>query len=125
MNELIFNTENYGEALKRFVFSFLPVMNPDGYIHSWTTNRWWRKNLKKTKNSCLGVDLNRNFDVNFGKPNPSYCFEDYKGTKPFSEKESQAEKDYITELNVKGNRLDLFLAFHSYGQQVGEKRQQN
>lgn len=118
MNELVFNTESYREALKRFVFHFLVVTNPDGYIYSWTTNRWWRKNLKKTKSSCLGVDLNRNFDVNFGKPNPSYCSEDYKGTKAFSEKESQAEKDYIAELNAKGNRLDLFIAFHSYGQQI-------
>lgn len=94
------------------------LSNTDGYIFSWTTNRWWRKNLRKTKNSCMGVDLNRNFDVNFGNPTNSYCFEDWKGFKPFSEKESQAERDYLNELNAKGNKLDLFIAFHSYGQQV-------
>lgn len=137
MSEMIFEPY-YKDALKRFVFHFLIVMNPDGFIHTWTTNRWWRKNLRALKkSSCLGVDLNRNFDVNFESTSSKTCSEDYKGiffinfictmtnsielnkgTKAFSEKESQAERDYIKELIQSGNKIDLFLAFHSYGQQI-------
>ncbi|KAL1022339.1 hypothetical protein UPYG_G00025360 [Umbra pygmaea] len=44
----------------------LPVMNPDGYKYTWTTNRMWRKNRSQSKNSyCIGTDLNRNFDANW------------------------------------------------------------
>jgi murein tripeptide amidase MpaA len=40
----------------------MPLVNPDGYEYSWTTDRLWRKN--RTPNlgsSCVGTDLNRNF----------------------------------------------------------------
>lgn len=61
---------------------------------------------------------NRNFDIDFGSLNKQYCTENYKGTRAFSEKESQAERDYIIELVESGNKIDLFLAFHTYGQQI-------
>lgn len=80
INEMIF--ENYfKDALKKYVFHFLIILNPDGYIHTWTTNRWWRKNLRPLKKltSCTGVDLNRNFDVNFSSTVSKACSEDYKG----------------------------------------------
>ena len=67
----------------------------------------------------MGVDLNRNFNVDFGDRNDKgFCNEDYKGPNAFSEKESQAERDYIVELITNDKKLDLFFTFHSYGQQV-------
>ncbi|TVL90368.1 M14 family metallopeptidase [Streptomyces sp. SAJ15] len=46
---------------------FFPCVNPDGRAHSQTTAGMWRKNRRPapaghTAPSCVGVDLNRNFD---------------------------------------------------------------
>ena len=41
----------------------LPVMNPDGYEYSWTTDRFWRKNRRPVGGGQIGVDLNRNFFI--------------------------------------------------------------
>ena len=32
--------------LGHFDFYIIPVLNPDGYKYSWTTNRMWRKNMR-------------------------------------------------------------------------------
>ena len=41
-----------------------PMVNPDGYRFSWRFNRFWRKNRRIIRDSpCHGVDLNRNFDI--------------------------------------------------------------
>ena len=58
----------------------------------------WRKNTVENPGSeCIGVDLNRNFAQGYGigaSKNP--CSEVYKGTSHFSEKESTAIRNYIT-----------------------------
>ena len=63
----------------------------------------WRKNRKPNQGSkCVGVDLNRNFDKAFGtasSKNP--CDEDYRGTEAFSEPETAAFRDFITNLMKK------------------------
>lgn len=47
----------------------------------------------------MGVDLNRNYDFNFGSTegggsdNP--CHDDYRGPNPFSESETQAVRDFV------------------------------
>ncbi|GGQ37564.1 carboxypeptidase [Streptomyces pseudogriseolus] len=46
---------------------FFPCVNPDGRAFSQTTSATWRKNRRpapagSTGSSCIGVDLNRNFD---------------------------------------------------------------
>ena len=61
---------------------------------------------------CKGVDLNRNFAQGYGigaskKP----CSDVYKGTKPFSEKESMAIRDHIQ--NNRG--IQAAVSIHSYG----------
>ena len=54
----------------------LPVFNADGYVHTWTMDRMWRKNRSVERctgasvygglrQCCRGVDLNRNFDWYF------------------------------------------------------------
>ena len=44
---------------------------------------------------CIGVDLNRNYDIDWGTSGVSNdpCAEIYPGTKPFSEPESLAHKN--------------------------------
>ena len=70
----------------------IPVVNPDGYVYSWTTNRNWRKNRRPGLNG-FGVDLNRNWDYGWGlnsgsSSNPAD--NTYRGSAPFSEPETQA-----------------------------------
>ncbi|AEA42195.1 M14 family zinc carboxypeptidase [Fluviicola taffensis] len=85
---LVDNTEMY----------FVPMINPDGYIHNQTTNPngggMWRKNRRLNSGGSYGVDLNRNYSYGWGttgtstqQNNDTYC-----GTAAFSEPETQAIK---------------------------------
>ncbi len=38
----------------------IPVVNPDGYEYTFTTERLWRKNRRPNADGSFGVDLNRN-----------------------------------------------------------------
>ena len=92
-----------------------PVLNPDGYEYTWTTNRLWRKN-RRNNGSSYGVDLNRNYSVGFGgsgsSSNPSS--DTYRGPSAFSEPETRAVRDFVATLpNLVG-----FIDYHSYGQLI-------
>ncbi|XP_068165678.1 carboxypeptidase B2 [Antennarius striatus] len=96
----------------------LPVMNPDGYEYTWTTNRMWRKNRSIHKSShCVGVDLNRNFDANWCTEGASDepCSEIYCGTFPESEPESQAVAAFLRRHR---DSIQLYLSIHSYSQML-------
>ncbi len=49
--------------LNSFEFAILPLVNPDGYEYSRTSNRMHRKNRR----APFGVDLNRNWDFKWGE----------------------------------------------------------
>lgn len=89
----------------------VPVVNPDGYQHSWSGDRYWRKNRRARH----GVDLNRNFSVAWGGEGSSSAerSEIYRGPYAFSEPESVA----IRELALR-EHVVLHVDFHSYGQLV-------
>ena len=67
----------------------------------------------------MGVDLNRNYDANWGGPGASGspCSDTFRGNSVFSELESQAQRDYITPY-IKDKSLKAFVTFHSYGQYI-------
>ncbi|KAM9766988.1 carboxypeptidase O [Menidia menidia] len=99
-------------------FYVTPVLNVDGYIYSWrdNTTRLWRKNRSPgPSHGCYGVDLNRNFDANWGTVGvSSNCSSNtYCGSGAISEPEAQALTYFL------GSRKEDFLCFltiHSYGQ---------
>ncbi|XP_065341809.1 carboxypeptidase B-like [Cloeon dipterum] len=92
----------------------LPVANPDGYVYSWESDRYWRKTRSENPgSSCIGTDPNRNFDFHWGEEgvtNP--CGETWPNTRPFSEPETAAMSVFIN------NTLEIttYIALHSYGQ---------
>ncbi|VDK53521.1 unnamed protein product [Anisakis simplex] len=121
-----------------------PLLNPDGYEYSRSSThpdiRLWRKNRSpqvciQTRQSnlflliafeinmfsfvetrcCQGVDLNRNFDWDFGVEGSSTdpCSEIYQGAYAFSEPETRAVRDFLTSHNA---QMRAFLTFHSYSQ---------
>ncbi len=81
---------------------FVPCVNPDGYVYCETTHpnggSMHRKNMRINSNGSIGVDLNRNFGYMWGfdnsgsSPNPS--MQTYRGTAPFSEPETQIQKEF-------------------------------
>lgn len=92
---------------------FIPCINPDGYQYNFFTDPngggFWRKNRNGS-----GVDLNRNYDFEWGydnqgsSTNPSS--ETYRGTGGFSEKETQAVRDLCLAHDFK-----IALNYHCFG----------
>ena len=76
--------QEISDAVDRVEWLIIPVLNPDGYEYSWTTDRFWRHNRRPGG----GVDLNRNYSVHF-QPGGSH------GPSPFSEPETAALRDHV------------------------------
>ena len=97
-------------------FLLVPVCNPDGYVYTWSTDRYWRKNRRNNGNGSYGVDMNRNWGYQWGgqgaSTNPGD--ETYRGPSAFSEPETQALRDFITTRP----RIRTTLDFHSYSQLI-------
>ncbi|KAI9553883.1 hypothetical protein GHT06_019153 [Daphnia sinensis] len=94
----------------------MPVMNPDGYEYTHTTDRLWRKTRSMSStSSCRGVDANRNFGYKWGGLGTSTdpCADIYRGPKAFSEPETLATSNFISS---KKNQINLYVTLHSYGQ---------
>lgn len=89
----------------------VPVVNPDGYQYSWSSDRYWRKNRRDR----FGVDLNRNFSVAWGGSGSSRSerAQNYRGAYAFSEPETAALRDLALR-----ERIAAHVDFHSYGQLV-------
>lgn len=94
----------------------IPVVNPDGYVYTWSTNRLWRKNRRDNGGGTWGVDLNRNWAFQWGgggaSTDPSN--ETYRGAAPFSEPESAAMGAYFAAQPLLAGHID----FHSYSQLI-------
>ncbi len=98
---------NYGvdDAATRIVETrnvlLIPVVNPDGYEYNRQTNPngggMWRKNRR----GGYGVDLNRNYDWEWGSQwggsSGNTGSEVYRGSAPFSEPETQAIRDLMNQ----------------------------
>jgi len=77
------------KVLSNYDVYIFPVINPDGYDYTHTTDRMWSK-TRSRQGACRGVDMNRNYAVKFGenvngKSDP--CANDYPGPKAYTEKE--------------------------------------
>jgi murein tripeptide amidase MpaA len=59
-----FDKATIARVMRDLQIVILPCANPDGRVFSQTADRRWRKNRARNAGSaCIGVDLNRNFDV--------------------------------------------------------------
>ncbi|XP_077864507.1 carboxypeptidase B-like [Saccoglossus kowalevskii] len=117
VNQLL---SNYGsdEAITVLIDNIdwyvLPLANVDGYVYTWTEDRFWRKTRSVNENQdCNGTDPNRNWDYDWGGAGTSdiACSPIYGGSSPFSEREVREVAGFITKHN-----FDAFLDFHAYGQ---------
>ncbi len=77
---------------------FIPCTTPDGYEYNRQIapngGGMWRKNRRNNQDGTYGVDLNLNYDWEWGPQWPgsssNTSSETYRGTAPFSEPETQA-----------------------------------
>lgn len=104
-----------------------PLVNPDGRHYSQTSEPGWRKNRNPVGSGCIGVDINRNFDILWDFPNlfaPTSdvfrttsidpCNFTYHGTEAFSEVESRNVRWLLDSYT----RIRWFIDIHSYSQVV-------
>lgn len=120
-----YGTYNTRELLGQVTLTFIPMLNPDGVklvqdgyaaiengdfvrkINGSASSKRWKANAR-------GVDLNRNFEVGnwqaFNAPTKP-AFKNAKGSKPFSEPEAVALRDFMRKQN-----FGAYLSYHSSGQ---------
>jgi Zinc carboxypeptidase len=101
--------------LDKITFVIVPIVNPDGYEYTWTTDRLWRKNRKSYVSPYVGVDLNRNWDSFFNTSGASKdpSSDTYQGPFAASELETKAcQTFYLTFAKQLIGALDI----HSYSQ---------
>ncbi|KAF2834332.1 zinc carboxypeptidase A [Patellaria atrata CBS 101060] len=108
-------------VVDKFDFYIMPVVNPDGFVYSQTTDRLWRKNRQTvSSSSCVGRDINRNWPYKWEVPggastNP--CSETFKGLAPGDAPENKGLVAQVNQLrDLRGIRL--YLDIHSYGQYI-------
>jgi murein tripeptide amidase MpaA len=110
------NDPAYANLMRRVAVYIIPSLNPDGYVYTWTNDRYWRKNRRNNGNGTRGVDLNRNYATGWGGQGSSSntSSEIYRGPSPMSEPENQGLANLVQNLpNVVG-----FIDYHSYSQLI-------
>ncbi|MEH6531857.1 MAG: M14 family zinc carboxypeptidase [Photobacterium frigidiphilum] len=98
------------EALTRNTLYIVPCLNPDGFEYSRNHFSFWRKNRRDNGDGTFGVDLNRNFGINFRQSTNTQS-NIYGGPAAFSEPETQAIKQFVEQ----HNNIKIALDYHSQG----------
>lgn len=98
------------QALSRNTLYMVPCLNPDGFEYSRKHFSFWRKNRRNNGDGTFGVDLNRNFSVDFRSSNDTRS-NVYGGPYAFSEPETQAIRDFVEN----HRNITLALDYHSQG----------
>ncbi|EDU48345.1 carboxypeptidase B precursor [Pyrenophora tritici-repentis Pt-1C-BFP] len=105
----------------KFDFYITPIVNPDGFVYSQTTDRLWRKNRQTVSgNSCVGRDINRNWPYKWevaGGASTNPCSETYKGVAAGDSPELRGVKAQVDALKA-SRGIRLYLDVHSYGQYI-------
>ncbi|KAI1114844.1 hypothetical protein F5Y14DRAFT_155500 [Nemania sp. NC0429] len=108
------------KVLDNYDFYVLPVVNPDGFVYTQTTDRLWRKNRQTRSNTtAVGTDINRNWSVGWGgdgsSPNPSS--ETFSGFAAHDTPETAALAALAGRLrDLHG--IKLYVDWHSYSQVI-------
>jgi len=104
------------ELVDNIQYVIVPVVNPDGYVFTWGSNRLWRKNRRLNSGNSYGVDLNRNWNDHWGGAGSSSSpsSDTYHGASAFSEPETKAVSAFI----LSKGPFALAVDYHSYSQLI-------
>ncbi len=94
----------------------LTPANPDGYVFTWTDERFWRMTRQphiEGVGICVGVDPNRNFGAGFGGVGTSTdpCSLVNHGPEAFSEFNTRNIRDFV----LNHNEIVYYQDLHAYG----------
>ncbi|GAB9476530.1 hypothetical protein Gpo141_00013594 [Globisporangium polare] len=109
---------------QQYDWHFVPILNLDGYLYTWSSTRLWRKNRRLVSGSTYGVDLNRNYGPAsyFGLAGDGPTAETYPGTAVLSEPETAGSWAYVKSLGIYG-AIDMHsyagLVLRAYGNKQG------
>jgi carboxypeptidase A4 len=109
------DTKSYVDA---YDFHIFPVVNPDGFKYTQTSTRLWRKNRQTNSgSSCVGTDINRNWNAGWstGGSSTDPCAEDYRGPSATSAPETKGLSSYLSSL-ASTSGVQMYTDFHSYSQ---------
>ncbi len=106
------------ELLNDVNVHIIPMVNPDGLEYDIANGdyKYWRKNRRNNRDGSYGVDLNRNYDKEWGTVGASGRSRDetYRGEKAFSEAETQVIRDYV----LRTPQMRSMISFHTYSKLV-------
>ncbi|KAI4290013.1 MAG: hypothetical protein L6R35_000727 [Caloplaca aegaea] len=106
--------------LNKYDFYIFPVVNPDGFVYTQTNDRLWRKNRQSTSgSSCLGHDINRNWNYQWSTPGGSSadpCAQDFRGRAAADAPETVVLANFVNKMAASAQKLKLFIDYHSYSQ---------
>lgn len=142
-------TENFhkvGDVTRLLRFAeiwIVPILNPDGYLYTWNSDRWWRKNRKSMQapridwrtgepvvdpdtgqpiiETVYGIDINRNYGFKWGLDSGSSGIpqtEVYRGPEAFSEPETRAIRDLMNGTTFAGRMFKSVITYHNYSQLI-------
>ncbi|ELU02647.1 hypothetical protein CAPTEDRAFT_114421, partial [Capitella teleta] len=100
---------------ENFRWYIVPNINPDGYVHTWLKDRFWRKTRSKQRNGCFGVDMKRNWDTTTWLDDIDSCSPYFAGDEPMSEIETRNVRDAIIS---RSDQLTMYISLQSYGQNI-------
>ncbi|KAJ3580049.1 hypothetical protein NPX13_g524 [Xylaria arbuscula] len=115
--------EDVRAVLDKYDFYIIPIVNPDGFVYTQTTQRLWRKNRQPGPNGseCYGRDINRNWefawDANPQGASTNPCSQTYKGERLGDSPENQGLDKLVRQLRD-GAGIKLYIDWHSYGQYI-------
>ncbi len=105
--------------LERYDVYAFPVVNPDGFVYTQTTDRLWRKNRQDTANStCVGRDINRNWPIAWeatGGASTNPCAQDFRGGAQADAPETAALARWLHATQA-AQGIQLYVDYHSYGE---------
>jgi hypothetical protein len=121
INQLVTDFNN-GDATARNILNSVRIhlvlfTNPDGYEFTRSSNRLWRKARDTVPGStCIGTDLNRNYNDNWGRGGSSTnpCTDTYMGRAPADTAEVRATSAYFREVAPVIGAID----WHAYSQLI-------
>ncbi|KAF9144888.1 hypothetical protein BGX30_011108 [Mortierella sp. GBA39] len=105
--------------LKKYTFHIIPIINPDGFIITQTTDRLHRKNAQ-CEGKCLGTDINRNWNFHWNDTADDMSSTDpsasnYRGPFAFSTPEATNIARY---LKAYPTWSPIVMDIHAYGQLI-------
>ncbi|KAI9586022.1 hypothetical protein GQX74_001869 [Glossina fuscipes] len=116
--ELLFSRDpDVRQMANRLDWWIVPVLNVDGFVYSHEKERLWRKSRRYVNPNCMGVDLNRNFEYQWGRIKHDPCSNQYGGSHPLSEPETEHLTKFINS-NIAEGTIKIYIALHAAAQAV-------